>query len=218
MKKILYTLFLFVLVFMTSSFVGIDPAKKQEPKKQEVKVVETKKQALKKQEVKVTETKNLEIKKIDETKKLEGKDLDPKKQDLKKQDETKKLLDTLRKEKVLLQTEVLPDSIILFKGKFKLYKKSAHASYYADRFHGKRTASGKIFDMKGMTAAHKKLPFGTKVKVTNEANGKMVIVEVIDRGPFVKGREIDLSKKAFMMITGNKNSGNAIVTMEVLQN
>ena len=228
MKKILYTLFLSILVFMSSSFVGIDPAKKQEPKKndpkkQEVKVVETKKQesakqALKKQEVKVTETKNLEIKKVEETKKLENKDLDPKKQDIKKQDESKKLLDTLKKAKVLLQTEVLPDSIVLFKGKFKPYKTKAHASYYADRFHGKRTASGKIFDMNGMTAAHKKLPFGTKVKVTNEANGKMVIVEVTDRGPFVKGREIDLSKKAFMMIAGNKNSGNATVTMEVLQN
>lgn len=201
MKKILYTLILLIFVFITTSFVGLDhikkqEPKKQEPKKQEVKVVETKKQeivkqGIKKQEVKVTETKTPEIKKI---------------------------LDTLKKEKVLLQTEVLPDSIILFKGKFKSYKTKAHASYYADRFHGKRTASGKIFDMNGMTAAHKKIPFGTKVKVTNEANGKMVIVEVTDRGPFVKGRDIDLSKKAFMMITGNKNSGKATVTIEVLQN
>lgn len=211
MKNTLYTFLLATLVFILYSFIGIDPVKKQEPKKQEpkkqeVKVLDNKKQEVKKQEVKALETK-----------KIESKKLDLKTQDIKISD-NKRLLDTLKKEKVLLQTEILLDSIVLFKGKFKPYKMKAHASYYADRFHGKRTASGRVFDMNGMTAAHKKLPFGTKVKVTNEANGKMVIVEVTDRGPFVKGRDIDLSKKAFMMIAGNKNSGNATVTMEVLQN
>ncbi|WP_367178934.1 septal ring lytic transglycosylase RlpA family protein [Flavobacterium sp.] len=152
-----------------------------------------------------------------EPKKQEPKKIEVKKQEVKKVEETKKILDTV-KEKTVAKTEIKTDTIVEYKGKFKPYKKNAHASYYADRFHGKRTASGKIFNMNGLTAAHKKLPFGTRVKVINEANGKMVVVEVIDRGPFVKGREIDLSKKAFMAIAGNKNSGNAKVTLEVLQN
>lgn len=100
---------------------------------------------------------------------------------------------------------------------FKFYKKNAHASYYHQKFHGRRTASGKKFDNNGYTAAHKKLPFGTKVKVTNEANGKSVIVEVTDRGPFSKVREIDLTKKAFMEIASNKNSGVVIVKLEVME-
>lgn len=100
---------------------------------------------------------------------------------------------------------------------FKFYKKNAHASYYHQKFHGRRTASGKKFDNNGYTAAHKKLPFGTKVKVTNEANGKFVIVEVTDRGPFSKVREIDLTKKAFMEIASNKNSGVVIVKLEVME-
>ena len=102
----------------------------------------------------------------------------------------------------------------LANSKLKLLKKNAHASYYATKFHGRRTASGKKFDNNGYTAAHKKLPFGTKVKVTNEANGKSVIVEITDRGPFSKAREIDLSKRAFMDIAANKNSGVLIVTIE----
>jgi rare lipoprotein A len=98
--------------------------------------------------------------------------------------------------------------------KLKLLKKEAHASYYHSRFDGRRTASGKKFDNNGYSAAHKKLPFGTKLKVTNEANGKSVIVEVTDRGPFSKAREIDLSRRAFMEITSNKNSGVVMVTIE----
>ena len=109
-------------------------------------------------------------------------------------------------------TEV--DSLDLSLAKLKFLKKNAHASYYASKFHGRRTASGKKFDNNAYTAAHKKLPFGTKLKVTNEANGKFVIVEVTDRGPFSKAREIDLSKRAFMDITSNKNSGVVIVTIE----
>ena len=122
--------------------------------------------------------------------------------------------DTLKKVKVVL---VENDSVLVYKGKFKPFKTKAHASYYAERFHGKRTASGKIYDMNKLSAAHKKLPFGTKVKVTNEKNGKSVIVEITDRGPFVKGREIDLSKKAFTTICGGTGSGSAIVTLETLQ-
>lgn len=126
--------------------------------------------------------------------------------------------DTVKKGKMLLlQQELTPDSLFIESGKFKFYKKSAHASYYADKFHNKRTASGKKYDKNKYSAAHKKLPFGTKVKVTNEANGKSVIVEVTDRGPFVRAREIDLSRRAFMEITGSKSSGSMKVTMEILQ-
>ncbi len=126
--------------------------------------------------------------------------------------------DTVKKSKALfLPQELASDTLFFEIGKFKLYKKEAHASYYADKFNGKKTTSGRRFDNNKYTAAHKKLPFGTKVKVTNEANGKSVIVEVIDRGPFVRSREIDLSKRAFMEIVKNKSAGTMLVTIEVLQ-
>ncbi|HEC78589.1 MAG TPA: septal ring lytic transglycosylase RlpA family protein [candidate division WOR-3 bacterium] len=70
------------------------------------------------------------------------------------------------------------------------------ASYYGDEFHGRKTASGETFNKWAYTCAHKKLPFGTRVKVTNLKNKKTVIVRVNDRGPFVKGRIIDLSYAA----------------------
>jgi len=109
------------------------------------------------------------------------------------------------------------DSVFTDKGlKLRPYKKNAHASYYADRFNGKRTANGSRFNNNSYTAAHKKLPCGTRVKVTNEANGKFVIVKITDRGPFVKTREIDLSKRAFMDITKNKGAGAMKVTIETI--
>ena len=126
--------------------------------------------------------------------------------------------DTVKKNKpVVEQKELQIDTTEVVSGTFKKYKKNAHASYYANKFNGKRTTSGKRFDNNKYTAAHKKLPFGTKVKVTNEANGKSVIVEVIDRGPFVRSREIDLTKRAFMEIAQNKGSGQMKVTLEVLE-
>ena len=70
------------------------------------------------------------------------------------------------------------------------------ASYYADALHGRRTANGERFDMHALTAAHRTLPFGTRVKVTNLDNGRSVVVRINDRGPYVKGRVIDLSKAA----------------------
>jgi len=70
------------------------------------------------------------------------------------------------------------------------------ASYYADKFEGRRTASGETFHQSAMTAAHRTLPFGTKVKVVNLSNGRSVKVRINDRGPFAQGRIIDLSKKA----------------------
>ncbi len=125
--------------------------------------------------------------------------------------------DTVKKTPLLFEKQVDTPAVFIVKNlKLKAFKKNAHASYYADKFHGKKTASGKIFDMNKLTAAHKTLPFGTKLKVTNQANGKSVIVEVNDRGPFVKSREIDLSKKAFMSIKSGKESGAMIVTLEIV--
>jgi rare lipoprotein A len=129
--------------------------------------------------------------------------------------------DTLKKtvkvEKVVEPVAIAPDTVIVETGKFVLFKKNAHASYYHDKFNGKKTASGKRFDNNKLSAAHRKFPFGTKLRITNEANGESVIVEVIDRGPFARGREIDLSKKAFMDITSNKRSGAVIVKIEELR-
>lgn len=70
------------------------------------------------------------------------------------------------------------------------------ASFYSESYNGKKTANGEIFHSSELTAAHKKLPFGTKVKVTNLSNGKTVKVRINDRGPFVAGRIIDLTRKA----------------------
>lgn len=70
------------------------------------------------------------------------------------------------------------------------------ASFYASKFDGKKTASGTIFRNSKMIGAHKTLPFGTKVKVTNLNNGKSIKVRIEDRGPFVAGRIIDLSRSA----------------------
>lgn len=89
------------------------------------------------------------------------------------------------------------------------------ASYYAEKFHGKKTASGMIYDMNEFTTAHKSLPFGTKVKITNPNNGKSVVVEVNDRGPFVKNRQFDLSKAAFNSIS-NIQKGVLNVEYEVV--
>ena len=99
--------------------------------------------------------------------------------------------------------------------KFKPFKKAVHVSYYHDKFNGKKTASGIKFSNQKYTAAHRKLPFGTKVKITNPANGKFVVVEVQDRGPFTRGREIDITKRAFMELVDNKNTGGLKVDIEV---
>ena len=72
----------------------------------------------------------------------------------------------------------------------------AVASWYGRKFHGRRTASGEIYNMHEPTAAHRTLPFGTLVHVTNLRNGQQTVVRINDRGPFVAGREIDLSFRA----------------------
>jgi rare lipoprotein A len=86
------------------------------------------------------------------------------------------------------------------------------ASYYKS---GKRTANGEHFNPMGMTAAHRKLPFGTRVKVTNLRNGKTVIVRINDRGPFIKGRVMDLSLGAAKVIGLNK-AGVAKISFVIL--
>ncbi len=68
------------------------------------------------------------------------------------------------------------------------------ASWYGPRFHGKLTANGEQYDQMGLTAAHKSLPFGTVLQVTNLKNGKSVLVRINDRGPYIEGRDLDLSK------------------------
>ena len=94
---------------------------------------------------------------------------------------------------------------------------SGIASYYGKGLHGSRTASGERHNRNEMVAAHKSLPFGTKVKVTNLSNGKEVVVKINDRGPFVKGRVIDLSYGAFSKIE-SPGKGLTKVKLEVLSN
>ena len=95
------------------------------------------------------------------------------------------------------------------------FSSSGVASYYGPGFHGRRTANGERFDMHAMTAAHRTLPFGTLVKVTNLSNGKTTVVRVNDRGPYVGNRVIDLSVAAAKEI-GSTGSGTARVNLEVL--
>ncbi len=87
------------------------------------------------------------------------------------------------------------------------------ASWYADKFEGRKTARGETFSQHKLTAAHKTLPFGTKVKVKNLATGKTTKVKINDRGPFVQGRIIDLSRKAAKKI-GLLNMGVAEVELK----
>ena len=90
------------------------------------------------------------------------------------------------------------------------------ASFYSDAFEGKKTASGEIYKSSKMTAAHRTLPFGTRVKVTNLSNNKSVTVTVNDRGPFVKDRVIDLSNTAAVKLD-YIDQGVAKVTIEPIK-
>lgn len=89
------------------------------------------------------------------------------------------------------------------------------ASYYADRYQGRLTANGERFNMYELTAAHKTLPFDSVVRVVNRDNGRSVVVRINDRGPFVRGRIIDLSYAAFGRIASHRD-GLADVVIEVL--
>jgi rare lipoprotein A len=94
-------------------------------------------------------------------------------------------------------------------------RKKGMASWYGPGFHGRRTASGETFNSSSLTAAHRYLPFGTRVRVTNLRNGRSVVVRINDRGPFSGGRVIDLSRGAAAII-GVFQSGVAPVVLEVL--
>ncbi|MEN6669590.1 septal ring lytic transglycosylase RlpA family protein [Psychrobacter sp. B38] len=89
---------------------------------------------------------------------------------------------------------------------------AGNTSFYGSKFHGKRTASGSIFNMNSLTAAHRTLPFGTKVQVTNKKTKESVVVKITDRGPFISGRILDLSKAA----AGKINCQLCTTTMEIL--
>ncbi|MEL6137820.1 MAG: septal ring lytic transglycosylase RlpA family protein [Cyanobacteria bacterium J06628_6] len=94
---------------------------------------------------------------------------------------------------------------------------SGMASWYGPGFHGRRSASGEVFNQNAMTAAHRYLPFGTQVRVTNLNNGRQVVVRINDRGPFSGGRVIDLSAGAAGAI-GLRSAGVGPVQLEVLEN
>lgn len=89
------------------------------------------------------------------------------------------------------------------------------ASFYHDRFHGRTTANGERFDQRAYSAAHRSLPFGTQVRVTRVDNGRSVVVTINDRGPFKKGRVVDLSRQAARQL-GMIDQGLAKVKVEVL--
>lgn len=89
------------------------------------------------------------------------------------------------------------------------------ASYYGQRFHGRRTASGEAFDMRAMTAAHRTLPFGSLVRVTNPSNGRSVTVRINDRGPYAHGRTIDVSRAAAEAL-GLVARGHGTVGLELI--
>jgi rare lipoprotein A len=89
------------------------------------------------------------------------------------------------------------------------------ASWYGPRFHGKKTANGEAFNQNKLTAAHRTLPLGTRVEVTNVTNGKSVEVKITDRGPYVNGRVIDLSRAAAIRL-GMKDAGLARVQIVAL--
>lgn len=96
------------------------------------------------------------------------------------------------------------------------YTEYGTASFYAEKFQHKKTASGEFFNQYSLSAAHKRLPFGTRVKVTNVKSNKSVVVKINDRGPFVKGRIIDLTRHAFTRI-GNARTGIINVKLEVVE-
>ncbi len=95
------------------------------------------------------------------------------------------------------------------------YTQKGIASYYHDSLHGLKTASGETYNKWASSAAHKSLPLGTKVRVTKLSNGRSIVVRINDRGPFVKGRIIDLSRRAAQDL-GIIKSGLAKVKVEVL--
>ena len=92
------------------------------------------------------------------------------------------------------------------------------ASWYGPRFHGKKTANGEVYDQMAFTAAHKSLPFGTLLKLTNPRNGKSVVIRINDRGPYIPGRQLDLSKGAAIQLGVMKNGVSRLKVEEITLN
>ena len=130
----------------------------------------------------------------------------------------KKLTDDLKKSENKIKTTENRDDIYDEEIKEELakysYFQTGTASFYGGKWHGRKTANGEIFDTYKLTAAHKTLPFGTRVRVTNLSNGKSVVVRINNRGPYSKGRIIDLSQAAFSKIE-NMSKGVTKVKLEV---
>lgn len=91
---------------------------------------------------------------------------------------------------------------------------AGHISWYGPGFHGRLTANGERYDMHGMTAAHKKLPFNTIVRVVDDVNGKAILVRINDRGPYIRGRVLDLSKQAASRL-GMRGRGTTSGVLEI---
>ena len=121
--------------------------------------------------------------------------------------------DTIKKDTLSIENEKMVDEIM---ERTATKISTGVVSWYGDKFHGRKTASGERYDKHELTAAHKSLPFGTKVKVTNIRNGKSVVVEINDRGPYAKSRVLDLSQAAFSEI-GHTNTGVMQVEYEIMK-
>ena len=110
-----------------------------------------------------------------------------------------------------VNTEIVKEELAKYS-----YFQTGTASFYGGKWHGRKTANGEIFDTYKLTAAHKTLPFGTKVHVTTLNNGKSAVVSINNRGPYVKGRVIDLSQAAFSKIE-NMSRGVTKVKLEIIK-
>ena len=132
----------------------------------------------------------------------------------------KKLADDLKQTENKIKTTEDRDDVYDEEIKEELakysYFQTGTASFYGGKWHGRKTANGEIFDTYKLTAAHKTLPFGTRVRVTNLSNGKSVVVRINNRGPYSKGRIIDLSQAAFSKIE-NMSKGVTKVKLEILK-
>ncbi len=133
------------------------------------------------------------------------------------QKENLKFTPSQEKPKLIKVTDTTKKDTVKPVEKLEMYHKSAHASYYANKFNGRRTASGARFNNNQMTCAHRKLPFGTKLKVTGVKTKKVVYVTVTDRGPFHKNRHIDLTKAAFDKVKPVSYGGHIDVDIEVVK-
>lgn len=132
----------------------------------------------------------------------------------------KKLTDDLKQTENKIKTTEDRDDVYDEEIKEELanysYFQTGNASFYGGKWHGRKTANGEIFDTYKLTAAHKTLPFGTRVRVTNLSNGKSVVVRINNRGPYSKGRIIDLSQAAFSKIE-NMSKGVTKVKLEIVK-